>query len=60
MERNEHNDGHFSDDYGPHRLSVELANICNLHCSYCFRSEDNLYSRHAEFFPRRPAAPRNR
>jgi sulfatase maturation enzyme AslB (radical SAM superfamily) len=42
---------HFSDDYGPHRLSVELANICNLHCSYCFRSEDNLYSRHAEFFP---------
>ena len=44
-------EGHFSDDYGPHRLSVELANICNLHCSYCFRSEDNLYSRHAEFFP---------
>ena len=44
-------DGHFSDDFGPHRLSVELANICNLHCSYCFRSEDNLYSHHAEFFP---------
>lgn len=44
-------DGHFSDDYGPHRLSVELANICNLHCSYCFRSEDNLYNHHAEFFP---------
>ena len=44
-------DGHFSNDYGPHRLSVELANICNLHCSYCFRSEDNLYSHHAEFFP---------
>jgi len=43
--------GHFSNDYGPHRLSVELANICNLHCSYCFRSEDNLYSHHAEFFP---------
>jgi MoaA/NifB/PqqE/SkfB family radical SAM enzyme len=43
--------GHFRDDYGPHRLSVELANICNLHCSYCFRSEDNLYSRHVEFFP---------
>lgn len=43
-------EGHFSNDYGPHRLSVELANICNLHCSYCFRSEDNLYSRHAEFF----------
>lgn len=43
--------GHFSDDYGPPRLSVELANICNLHCSYCFRSEENLYSHHAEFFP---------
>ena len=42
---------HFSDDYGPQRLSVELANICNLHCSYCFRSADNLYSHHAEFFP---------
>jgi MoaA/NifB/PqqE/SkfB family radical SAM enzyme len=42
---------HFSNDYGPQRLSVELANICNLHCSYCFRSEDNLYSHHAEFFP---------
>jgi MoaA/NifB/PqqE/SkfB family radical SAM enzyme len=44
-------DNDFSNDYGPHRLSVELANICNLHCSYCFRSEENLYSTHAEFFP---------
>ena len=44
-------DGHFNGDYGPQRLSVELANICNLHCSYCFRSEDNLYSHHAAFFP---------
>lgn len=44
-------DARFSDDYGPQRLSVELANICNLHCSYCFRAEDNLYSNHAEFFP---------
>src|SRR5215213_6900892 len=49
-------DATFSDDgaharYGPQRLSVELANICNLHCSYCFRSEDNLYSSKAEFFP---------
>ena len=41
----------FDGDYGPRRLSVELANICNLHCSYCFRSDDNLYSSHAEFFP---------
>jgi MoaA/NifB/PqqE/SkfB family radical SAM enzyme len=41
----------FAGDYGPQRLTVELANICNLHCSYCLRSEDNLYSRHAEFFP---------
>ena len=37
-------------DYGPRRLSVELANICNLHCNYCFRSDENLYSSHAEFF----------
>jgi MoaA/NifB/PqqE/SkfB family radical SAM enzyme len=44
-------DATFSDDYGPQRLSVELANICNLHCSYCFRAEDNLYSSRAEFFP---------
>lgn len=38
-------------DYGPRRLSVELANICNLHCSYCFRADENLYTPHAEFFP---------
>jgi sulfatase maturation enzyme AslB (radical SAM superfamily) len=38
-------------DYGPRRLSVELANICNLHCSYCFRADDNLYSPQAKFFP---------
>lgn len=44
-------DATFSDDYGPQRLSVELANICNLHCSYCFRSDDNLYNSRAEFFP---------
>src|SRR6185312_13554363 len=41
----------FNGDYGPRRLSVELANICNLHCSYCFRADENLYSSHAEFFP---------
>jgi sulfatase maturation enzyme AslB (radical SAM superfamily) len=40
----------FNGDYGPRRLSVELANICNLHCSYCFRADENLYSSHAEFF----------
>ena len=38
-------------DYGPRRLTLELANICNLHCSYCLRSDENLYSSHAEFFP---------
>ena len=41
----------FGGEYGPQRLSVELANICNLHCSYCFRADENLYSSHAEFFP---------
>ena len=41
----------FDGKYGPRRISVELANICNLHCSYCFRSDENLYTSHAEFFP---------
>lgn len=41
----------FAGDYGPRRLNVELANICNLHCSYCFRADENLYSSQAEFFP---------
>ena len=44
-------DTSFKGDYGPRRLNVELANICNLHCSYCFRADENLYSSHAEFFP---------
>ena len=43
-------DTSFTGDYGPRRLNVELANICNLHCSYCFRADENLYSSHAEFF----------
>ena len=41
----------FDDDYGPQRLAVELANICNLHCSYCLRSEEALYNERAKFFP---------
>ena len=36
-------------DYGPRRLTVELGNICNLHCRYCLRDEDALYSSRAEF-----------
>ena len=32
------------------RLTVELTNICNLHCSYCVRDEDALYNTRAEFF----------
>lgn len=32
------------------RLSVELTNICNLHCSYCLRDEDALYHTPANFF----------
>ena len=40
----------FDGNYGPRRLSVEIANICNLHCSYCFRSDENLYTSRAEFF----------
>ena len=37
-------------DYGPPRLTVELTNICNLHCSYCLRDEDALYHTPANFF----------
>src|SRR5882672_8022790 len=38
-----------SPDYGPRRLTVELTNICNLHCSYCLRDEDALYHTPANF-----------
>jgi MoaA/NifB/PqqE/SkfB family radical SAM enzyme len=34
----------------PFRLSVELTNICNLHCSYCMRDEDALYHTQANYF----------
>lgn len=36
-------------DFGSRRLSVELTNICNLHCSYCLRDEDALYHSPADF-----------
>ena len=36
--------------FGPKRISVELTNICNLHCSYCLRDEDDLYHSPANFF----------
>ncbi|MCA1591840.1 MAG: radical SAM protein [Acidobacteria bacterium] len=38
-------------DYGPQRLTIELTNLCNLHCSYCLRDEDALYHTPANFFP---------
>ena len=38
-------------DYGARRLSIELTNICNLHCSYCLRDEDALYNTRASFLP---------
>jgi MoaA/NifB/PqqE/SkfB family radical SAM enzyme len=34
---------HVDSPYGPPRLTVELANVCNLHCAYCLRDEDALY-----------------
>jgi MoaA/NifB/PqqE/SkfB family radical SAM enzyme len=37
------------DGFGPRRLSIELTNICNLHCSYCLRDEDALYHSPANF-----------
>jgi pyruvate-formate lyase-activating enzyme len=33
------------------RISIELTNVCNLHCSYCVRDDDNLYHTAARFFP---------
>lgn len=38
-----------SSGYGPRRLTIELTNICNLHCSYCLRDEDALYHTPANF-----------
>jgi MoaA/NifB/PqqE/SkfB family radical SAM enzyme len=38
-------------DYGVRRLTVELTNVCNLHCSYCLRDEDALYHTPARFLP---------
>ncbi|HKY27385.1 MAG TPA: radical SAM protein, partial [Pyrinomonadaceae bacterium] len=35
--------------FGPRRLTIELTNICNLHCSYCLRDDDALYRSPAEF-----------
>ncbi|MDX6710571.1 MAG: hypothetical protein QOH96_1587 [Blastocatellia bacterium] len=32
------------------RLTIELTNICNLHCSYCVRDEEALYNNRAQFF----------
>ena len=34
-------------------LGVELVNICNLHCSYCFRDEDALYGKAQPLDPAR-------
>jgi MoaA/NifB/PqqE/SkfB family radical SAM enzyme len=31
-------------------MSIELTNVCNLHCSYCLRDEDDLYHQPAKFF----------
>ncbi len=36
-------------NFGPRRLSIELTNICNLHCSYCLRDAEALYHSPANF-----------
>ena len=36
-------------DFGSRHLSIELTNICNLHCSYCGRDDDALYHSPATF-----------
>ena len=40
-----------SRDLGPRRLTVELTNSCNLHCSYCLRDDDALHKTPANFMP---------
>jgi MoaA/NifB/PqqE/SkfB family radical SAM enzyme len=32
------------------KITLELTNICNLHCSYCARDDDALYHTPANFF----------
>lgn len=36
-------------DFGHRRLVFELTNICNLHCAYCFRSDEDLYHSPTQF-----------
>lgn len=38
-------------DYGPRRLTIELTNFCNLHCSYCVRDDDALHHDPATSLP---------
>ena len=38
-------------DYGLRRLTVELTNVCNLHCSYCLRDDDALHHQPARDLP---------
>ena len=38
-------------EYGPRRLTVELTNVCNLHCSYCLRDDDALHHQPARSLP---------
>jgi MoaA/NifB/PqqE/SkfB family radical SAM enzyme len=38
-------------DYGVRRLTVELTNVCNLHCSYCLRDDDALHHQPARYLP---------
>jgi MoaA/NifB/PqqE/SkfB family radical SAM enzyme len=33
------------------RITVELTNICNLHCGYCVRDDDDLHHSPGRFFP---------
>ncbi len=33
------------------QMTVELTNVCNLHCSYCVRDDEALHHSRAQFFP---------
>jgi len=41
---------HPDSDYWP-QITVELTNVCNLHCGYCVRDDEALRQTRARFFP---------
>ena len=38
-----------TDSRYPRRVTIELTNVCNLHCAYCLRDDDALYHAPAQY-----------